>query len=140
MGLYRGGGGRSARECHSVPPRLEGRIGERLAGRAAGAAAGGGDGGWRRLKRSERTPPLIAPAGIFLFCLQVLGLEAQPSAPHSQGSSHGLSRIIRLAYFEHPSYVPLLRESYRMWRDLEAQSGEVSVWQTFIEWHGRMAG
>ena len=107
---------------------------------AGTAAAGGGDGGWRRLKRSERTPPLIAPAGIFLFCLQVLGLEAQPSAPHSQGSSHGLSRIIRLAYFEHPSYVPLLRESYRMWRDLEAQSGEVSVWQTFIEWHGRMAG
>ena len=64
---------------------------------------------------------------------QVLGLEAQASAPHSQGSSHGLSRIIRLAYFEHPSYVPLLRESYRMWRELEAESGEVRVcgWQSY---------
>lgn len=54
----------------------------------------------------------------------MLGLEAQPAAPHDQGSSHGLSRIIRLAYFEHPSYVPLLRESYRLWRELEVESGE----------------
>jgi sarcosine oxidase len=51
-------------------------------------------------------------------------LEAQPSAPHDFGSSHGLSRIIRMAYFEHPSYVPLVRESYRLWRQLEAESGE----------------
>lgn len=55
---------------------------------------------------------------------QVLGLEAQPSAPHSYGSSHGLSRIIRLSYFEHPSYVPLVREAYRLWRGLEQESGE----------------
>lgn len=58
--------------------------------------------------------------------LQVLGLEAQPTAPHSQGSSHGLSRIIRMSYFEHPSYVPLLRESFRLWRELEAASGQAS--------------
>ncbi|EFN57606.1 hypothetical protein CHLNCDRAFT_20797 [Chlorella variabilis] len=56
--------------------------------------------------------------------VQVLGLEAQPSAPHSYGSSHGLSRIIRLSYFEHPSYVPLVREAYRLWRGLEQESGE----------------
>ena len=55
---------------------------------------------------------------------KVLGLEAQPSAPHDQGSSHGLTRIIRLSYFEHPSYVPLLRESYRLWRELERESGQ----------------
>ena len=73
----------------------------------------------------------------------MLGLEAQPSASHSQGSSHGLSRIIRLAYFEHPSYVPLLRESYRMWRELEAQSGEVGGWQKWytVAWvHGWVIG
>jgi sarcosine oxidase len=35
------------------------------------------------------------------------------------GSSHGLTRIIRLAYYEHPSYVPLLRRAYELWRQLE---------------------
>lgn len=39
---------------------------------------------------------------------RVLGLEKFTIA-HANGSSHGLSRIIRLAYHEHPSYVPLLR-------------------------------
>jgi len=42
---------------------------------------------------------------------------------HSNGSSHGETRIIRLGYFEHSSYVPLLRRSYQLWRDLEADSG-----------------
>jgi sarcosine oxidase len=46
------------------------------------------------------------------------------SPPHDQGSSHGESRIIRLAYFEHPSYVPLLRRAYENWRALEKLSGE----------------
>ncbi|PRW58764.1 N-methyltryptophan oxidase isoform A [Chlorella sorokiniana] len=55
---------------------------------------------------------------------QVLGLEAQPSAPHDRGSSHGLTRIIRKCYFEHPSYVPLLHSSYQLWHELEAETGE----------------
>lgn len=55
---------------------------------------------------------------------KVLGLEAQPAAPHNKGSSHGLSRIIRLSYFEHPSYVPLLKDSFRLWRELERESGQ----------------
>jgi flavin-dependent dehydrogenase len=38
----------------------------------------------------------------------VLGLEKFFPA-HDRGSSHGLSRIIRLVYHEDPSYVPLLR-------------------------------
>jgi sarcosine oxidase len=42
---------------------------------------------------------------------------------HDRGSSHGETRMIRLGYFEHPSYVPLLREAYRLWRELEAQWG-----------------
>ena len=33
-------------------------------------------------------------------------------APHNRGSSHGQTRIIRQAYFEHPQYTPLLLESY----------------------------
>ncbi len=39
--------------------------------------------------------------------------------PHDRGSSHGLSRLIRLCYFEHPDYVPLLHESYRLWHELQ---------------------
>lgn len=54
---------------------------------------------------------------------RVLGLE-QFDIPHSRGSSHGLTRIIRLAYFEHPSYVPLLQRAYALWADLEAEAGE----------------
>ncbi|MBK5295371.1 MAG: N-methyl-L-tryptophan oxidase, partial [Acidobacteriia bacterium] len=53
----------------------------------------------------------------------VLGLE-QFDIPHELGSSHGMSRIIRLAYSEHPNYVPLLRRSYQLWRELEEIGGE----------------
>src|SRR5688572_9387092 len=53
---------------------------------------------------------------------RVLGIEQfQPA--HDQGSSHGRSRVIRLAYFEHPSYVPLLRRAYELWRQLEQRTG-----------------
>ena len=50
--------------------------------------------------------------------LRVLALERH-SPGHGYGSSHGLSRIIRLAYFEHPAYVPLLRRAFALWRELE---------------------
>jgi sarcosine oxidase len=53
---------------------------------------------------------------------RVLGLE-QYDIPHSRGSSHGFSRVIRLAYYEHPAYVPLLRRAYELWRELETLSG-----------------
>jgi sarcosine oxidase len=43
---------------------------------------------------------------------------------HSHGSSHGESRLIRLAYSEDPAYVPLLRLAYRNWRRLETLTGE----------------
>jgi sarcosine oxidase len=49
---------------------------------------------------------------------RVLGLE-QFSIPHELGSSHGFNRIIRLAYAEHPDYVPLLRRAYELWREIE---------------------
>jgi sarcosine oxidase len=55
--------------------------------------------------------------------LKVLGLE-QFEIPHRLGSSHGLTRIIRLAYFESPDYVPLLRRAYELWRGLESETGD----------------
>lgn len=55
--------------------------------------------------------------------LSVIGLE-QFAPGHDRGSSHGLTRIIRLAYFEHPSYVPLLHRAFALWRDLEVDAGE----------------
>ena len=54
---------------------------------------------------------------------KVLGLE-QFDLLHELGSSHGLTRIIRLAYHEHPSYVPLLRRAYELWHELEDVAGE----------------
>jgi len=53
---------------------------------------------------------------------RVLGLE-QFEPLHERGSSHGLTRIIRLAYHEDPAYVPLLRRAYELWHDLEADAG-----------------
>lgn len=52
---------------------------------------------------------------------RVLGLE-QFTAPHDRGSSHGHSRVIRQAYFEHPAYVPLLLRAYELWHSLESAS------------------
>src|SRR6202171_1220705 len=43
--------------------------------------------------------------------------------PHSYGSSHGQTRIIREAYFEHPLYVPLVQRAYELWTELERLSG-----------------
>jgi sarcosine oxidase len=53
---------------------------------------------------------------------RVLGLERY-DIPHTMGSSHGISRIIRLPYYEAPAYVPLLRRAYELWRQAEAASG-----------------
>ena len=61
--------------------------------------------------------------------LRVLGLE-QYTVPHVLGSSHGLTRIIRLAYFESPAYVPLLRRAYELWRELEQSTGQRLLFQT----------
>src|ERR1700682_4037598 len=60
---------------------------------------------------------------------RVLGLERY-NLPHDQGSSHGHTRIIRLAYYEHPSYVNLLKRSYELWYDLEKVSGEKLFYKT----------
>jgi hypothetical protein len=49
----------------------------------------------------------------------VLGVERY-DVPNAMGSSHGVTRIIRKAYHEHPDYVPLSERAYELWRDLEA--------------------
>lgn len=55
--------------------------------------------------------------------LSVIGLDRFPPG-HERGSSHGSTRIIRLAYFEHPDYVPLLRRAYDLWESLATETGE----------------
>lgn len=59
---------------------------------------------------------------------RVLGLE-QHDLPHHLGSSHGDTRIIRLSYFEHPDYVPLLQRAYENWRTLEADSERALLYE-----------
>ncbi|MCK2238448.1 MULTISPECIES: N-methyl-L-tryptophan oxidase [unclassified Crossiella] len=53
---------------------------------------------------------------------RVLGLDRFGPA-HSNGSSHGGSRIIRQSYFEDPAYVPLLLRSYELFDKLANDSG-----------------
>ena len=60
--------------------------------------------------------------------LRVLGLDRFGPA-HDRGSSHGETRIIRKAYFEHPDYVPLLLRAYDLWADLEAESQQQLFWK-----------
>ena len=52
---------------------------------------------------------------------RVLGLE-QFTPGHARGSSHGQTRLIRQAYFEHPDYVPLLRRAYALWHELQTDA------------------
>ncbi len=60
---------------------------------------------------------------------RVLGLDRY-DIPNAMGSSHGVNRVIRLAYFEHPSYVPILRRAYELWRETETLAGEQLLWIT----------
>jgi sarcosine oxidase len=50
--------------------------------------------------------------------------------PHTMGSSHGQSRIIREAYFEDPVYVPMVRRAYELWRELERECETPLLMQT----------
>jgi sarcosine oxidase len=61
--------------------------------------------------------------------VRVLGID-QYAPPHTLGSTHGRSRIIREAYFEHPLYVPLVRRAYELWDDLEKEMGRTLFHRT----------
>lgn len=60
----------------------------------------------------------LARAGV-----SAIGFE-QFHPGHDQSASGGESRIFRTAYVEGAAYVPLLQRSYRLWRELEAESGQ----------------
>ncbi|MFO0808207.1 MAG: N-methyl-L-tryptophan oxidase [Gemmataceae bacterium] len=53
---------------------------------------------------------------------RVLALEWFPLV-HAFGSSHGHTRVIRTAYYEHPAYVPLCRRAFDLWYGLEQRVG-----------------
>ncbi|GHC15716.1 N-methyltryptophan oxidase [Kushneria pakistanensis] len=46
------------------------------------------------------------------------------SPPHDQGAHHGETRLLRQAYGEGSSYVPLARRALELWKQLERESGE----------------
>lgn len=69
----------------------------------------------------------------------VLGLE-QFTPAHDRGSSHGETRIIRQAYFEHADYVPLLIRAYELWDDLERQTGRKLFYRVGLMISGRPDG
>ncbi len=52
-----------------------------------------------------------------------LGIDRFPPG-HDRGSSHGDTRLIRLAYMEHPDYVPLLRRAYDLWAQISERCGQ----------------
>lgn len=56
--------------------------------------------------------------------------------PHSLGSSHGETRMIREAYYEHPGYVPLVRRAYELWHELSASEATPLI----VETSGLFAG
>jgi sarcosine oxidase len=71
--------------------------------------------------------------------VKVLGLD-RFSPPHDRGSSHGRTRVIRQAYFEHPDYVPLLLRAYELWTELSETSGKQLYHQTGLLEVSRMSG
>ena len=66
---------------------------------------------------------------------KVLGFD-QFQPPHTLGSSHGQSRVIREAYYEHPLYVPIVQRAYELWFELEKASGL----ELFLQTGGLMIG
>ena len=67
--------------------------------------------------------------------LNVLGID-RFKPPHELGSSHGQTRIIREAYFEHPIYVPIVQRAYELWAELQENTGE----KLFVQTGGLMVG
>lgn len=67
---------------------------------------------------------------------EVVGFD-RFSPPHDRGSTHGDTRITRTAYMEGPFYVPLLQETFPLWRDLEKRSGTALLTMTGLLTIGR---
>src|SRR6516164_97182 len=80
---------------------------------------------------SERADVLVVGLGAMgsAVCAQlatrdasVIGID-QYDPPHPYGSTHGETRMTRLAVGEGPEYVPVVRRSHELWREIEAQTG-----------------
>ncbi len=71
--------------------------------------------------------------------LKVMGLE-QFELANDLSSHTGQSRLIRLAYFENPNYVPLLKNAYSGWRKIEEDAGVNLFYQTGIAYYGKSKG
>ena len=67
--------------------------------------------------------------------VKVLGIDRFVT-PHVHGSTHGRTRIIREAYYEHPCYVPIVQRAYELWAALEQEIGE----RLFVQTGGLMIG
>jgi sarcosine oxidase len=67
--------------------------------------------------------------------VRVLGID-RFAPPHVHGSTHGRTRIIREAYYEHPCYVPIVQRAYELWAALEREAGE----PLFVRTGGLMIG
>ena len=61
--------------------------------------------------------------------VRIIGFDRY-APPHTLGSTHGLSRIIRESYYEHPRYVPLVQRAYELWAELERRSARRLFHQT----------
>lgn len=79
-----------------------------------------------RPRRRNQSHALIIR--IIFFSGALLPQEQFAEPGHELGSSGGETRIIRMAYFEHPDYVAFLRRSYHLWDALEKWMGRVSGW------------
>lgn len=70
---------------------------------------------------------------------KVLVLD-QHERGHHLGSSHGETRVIRKAYFEHPDYVPLLQSAYKQWQKLEEVTRRELIAMTGLMISGPQSG
>jgi len=70
---------------------------------------------------------------------QVLGID-QFGIAHDRGSSHGATRLIRRAYFEHPDYVPLVDRAYQLWAELERATARTLLHRCGLMLAGRPDG
>ena len=69
---------------------------------------------------------------------RVVGID-RFAPPHDQGSSHGETRLLRVAYAEGAEYVPLVRRAITLWRELEARTGTDLFRQTGVVYAGPQA-
>ena len=65
----------------------------------------------------------------------VLGINSQP-VPNTNTSYNGNTRVIRLTYQEHPDYVPLLKEAYRLWDEIEQETNTRLLHKTGVLFMG----